>query len=77
MQRIVDSARPKEAVKKGRLCMASPETVSLHIPYAENEKEFLILAVQAAVRTFRNIRSSETTSPSTSQTSQSTYKIHP
>ena len=35
--------------------MSSPETVSLQIPYRANEKQFLILAVQAAVRTFRNI----------------------
>ena len=35
--------------------MTSPETVSLQIPYTANEKEFLILAVQAAVRTFRSI----------------------
>jgi len=35
--------------------MTSPETVSLQIPYTANEKQFLILAVQAAVRTFRSI----------------------
>ena len=35
--------------------MSSPETVSLQIPYAANEKQFLFLAVQAAVRTFRSI----------------------
>ena len=35
--------------------MSSPETVSLRIPYAANEKQFLFLAVQAAVRTFRSI----------------------
>ena len=35
--------------------MTAPETVSLQIPYRANEKQFLILAVQAAVRTFRNI----------------------
>jgi len=35
--------------------MTSPETVSLQIPYTANEKEFLILAVQASVRTFRSM----------------------
>ena len=35
--------------------MSSPETVSLQIPYAANEKQFLFLAVQAAVRRFRSI----------------------
>ena len=35
--------------------MTSPETVSLQIPYTANEKQFLILAVQAAMRTFRSI----------------------
>ena len=35
--------------------MTSSETVSLQIPYTANEKQFLILAVQAAVRTFRSI----------------------
>jgi hypothetical protein len=35
--------------------MSSPEIVSLQIPYTENEKEFLVLAVQAAIRTFRSI----------------------
>ena len=35
--------------------MSSPETVSLRIPYAANEKQFLILTVQAAMRTFRSI----------------------
>ena len=35
--------------------MSSPETVSLQIPYIANEKQFLFLAVQAAVRRFRNI----------------------
>ena len=35
--------------------MLPPETVSLQIPYAANEKQFLFLAVQAAIRTFRSI----------------------
>jgi hypothetical protein len=35
--------------------MLSPETVSLQIPYTSNEKKFLILAVQVAVRRFRSI----------------------
>jgi len=35
--------------------MPSPETVSLQIPYTANEKQFLFLAVEAAVRRFRSI----------------------
>jgi hypothetical protein len=35
--------------------MPLPETVSLQIPYTSNEKHFLILAVQAALRRFRSI----------------------
>ena len=35
--------------------MTSPETVSLQIPYTANEKQFLFLAVEAAVRRFRSI----------------------
>ena len=32
-----------------------PVTVSLEVPYADTEQQFLILAVQMAVRTFRSI----------------------
>ena len=35
--------------------MSSPATVSLEVPYAENEQQFLVLAVQTAVRTFRRM----------------------
>jgi hypothetical protein len=35
--------------------MPSPATVSLEVPYAENEQEFLVLAVQTAIRTFRRL----------------------
>lgn len=38
--------------------MPSPLTVSLQVPYNENEQQFLVLAVQIAVRTFRNMRAS-------------------
>jgi len=31
-----------------------PVTVTLHVPYAENEQQFLRQAVEAAVRTFRS-----------------------
>ena len=31
-----------------------PMTVTLHVPYAENEQQFLLQAVEAAVRTFRS-----------------------
>ena len=36
--------------------MSLPASVSLHVPYAENEKQFLLLAVQTAVRAFRMIQ---------------------
>jgi hypothetical protein len=48
-------------------------TVSLEVPYADTEQQFLILAVQTAVRTFRNMNacsgrpfSSSSTKPSSS-----------
>jgi hypothetical protein len=31
----------------------SLRTVTLHVPYADNEQQFLMQAVQAALRTFR------------------------
>lgn len=36
--------------------MTSPVTVSLQVPYAESEQQFLVLAVQTAVRTFRSMK---------------------
>ena len=33
----------------------SPLTVTLQVPYAENEQQFLLQAVEAAVRTFRSL----------------------
>ena len=51
----------------------SPVTVTLQVPYAENEQQFLLLAVEAAVRTFRRLRAKpgdrfgEVSSTSTSQ----------
>ena len=36
--------------------MPSPSTVSIEVPYAESEQQFLVLAVQAAVKTFRTIQ---------------------
>jgi hypothetical protein len=36
--------------------MTSPVTVSLEVPYAESEQQFLVLAVQTAVRTFRSMK---------------------
>ena len=33
----------------------SPLTVTIQVPYAENEKEFLLQAVEAAVKTFRRL----------------------
>jgi hypothetical protein len=33
-----------------------PSTVSLEVPYADSEQQFLVLAVQAAVKTFRTIQ---------------------
>lgn len=48
--------------------MSSPETISLQVPYVEDEREFLVLAVQIAVRTFRRMKvpCSDTASPSQS-----------
>lgn len=50
--------------------MPSPMTVSLEVPYAENEQQFLVLAVQTAVKTFRSLHASpvdEGASPSSVQ----------
>jgi len=33
-------------------------TVSLEVPYAETEQQFLVLAVQTAVKTFRSLHAS-------------------
>ena len=38
--------------------MPSPMTVSLEVPYAETEQQFLVLAVQTAVKTFRSLHAS-------------------
>lgn len=48
--------------------MTMPVIVSLEVPYADTEQQFLILAVQTAVRTFRNMnaRSGEETFNSSS-----------
>ena len=54
-----------------------PVTVSLEVPYADTEQQFLILAVQTAVRTFRSMNarpaehtlSSSSTDPSVSSLS--------
>ena len=35
--------------------MPSPMTISLQVPYIDNEQQFLVLAVQSAVRTFRRL----------------------
>jgi hypothetical protein len=35
--------------------MMSPLTVTLQVPYAEDEQQFLLQAVNAAVRTFRSL----------------------
>ena len=45
-----------------------PFTVSLEVPYADTEQQFLVLAVQTAVRTFRsmNVRPAEQTLSSSS-----------
>ena len=50
--------------------MPSPATVSLEVPYAENEQQFLVLAVQTAVRAFRsmNAHSAEPNVPATAET---------
>jgi hypothetical protein len=38
--------------------MPSPITVSLEVPYAETERQFLVLVVQTAIKTFRRIHAS-------------------
>ena len=38
--------------------MPSPMTVSLEVPYAENEQQFLALVVQTAIKTFRSLNAS-------------------
>jgi hypothetical protein len=35
--------------------MSLPLTVSLEVPYVDNEQQFLVLAVQTAVRAFRTM----------------------
>jgi len=49
--------------------MPSPATVSLQIPYVENEREFVMLAVQIAVRTFRSMSAGSGTSTDSSDNS--------
>ena len=67
--------------------MSSPEIVSLQIPYTANEKQFLILAVQAAVRSFRSINppcdddllylsSSSSSGPSSSSETHNQQAMH-
>jgi hypothetical protein len=50
--------------------MPSPMTVSLEVPYAETEQQFLVLAVQTAVKTFRSLHAS----PVDEATSQSSVE---
>jgi hypothetical protein len=38
--------------------MPSPMTISLEVPYADNEQQFLVLVVQTAVKTFRSLHAS-------------------
>jgi hypothetical protein len=33
----------------------SPATVTLQVPYADNEQQFLVRAVEVAVRTYRRL----------------------
>jgi hypothetical protein len=49
--------------------MPSPMTVSLEVPYAENEQQFLVLAVQTAVKTFRSLHASPVVDEAASQSS--------
>jgi hypothetical protein len=50
--------------------MTSPVTVSLQVPYADTEQQFLVLAVQTAVRTFRSINARSSEHPSSSSPSR-------
>ena len=54
-----------------------PVTVSLEVPYADTEQQFLVLAVQTAVRTFRsmNVRAAEQTLSSSSM--DPSVHLHP
>ena len=59
--------------------MAMPVTVSLEVPYADTEQQFLILAVQTAVRTFRNINARsgpDTFNSSLTKPSASSSSLH-
>ena len=47
----------------------SPLIVSLRVPYDENESKFLLQAVEAAVRTFRNLNA-DTGEVSSTKTAQ-------
>lgn len=49
--------------------MTSPVTVSLQVPYADSEQQFLVLAVQTAVRTFRSMNSNSGKHPACSPSS--------
>ncbi|HKY71754.1 MAG TPA: hypothetical protein VJL88_07520 [Nitrospira sp.] len=51
--------------------MPSPVTVSLQIPYVESEREFVMLAVQIAVRTFRSMNASYPSGASTDPSNDS------
>ncbi len=42
-------------------------SIELHVPYAETEQEFLRLAVQAAVRSYRERHKCTQSSPATHQ----------
>ena len=54
--------------------MPSPATVSLQIPYVENEREFVMLAVQIAVRTFRSMSAGSGTSTDSSNSGLQTQE---
>ena len=54
--------------------MPSPATVSLQIPYVENEREFVMLAVQIAVRTFRSMSTGSGTTDSSNNSSPQTQE---
>jgi hypothetical protein len=55
----------------------SSMTVSLEVPYAHNEKQFLFLAVQTAVRTFRSMNASSSDSTLSQKPSTASPSLTP
>jgi hypothetical protein len=50
--------------------MISPLTVTLQVTYTDNEQQFLLQAVEAAVKTFRSLNGNHLTEVSSTSTAQ-------